>query len=97
LFLFWHYTTSQRTRQERACCTTFETPELVVEDMRAGASGYLLKDSSAEELCTAVRAVARGQVLLQAHERPAYGSILNASLSREVEQLGLTACELEVV
>src|SRR5205085_703519 len=40
--------------------TTFDTPELVVEGMRAGAAGYLLKDCSAEELCTAVRAVARG-------------------------------------
>lgn len=46
--------------------TTFDTPELVVEGMRAGASGYLLKDCSAEELRAAVRAVARGQVLLQA-------------------------------
>ena len=46
--------------------TTFDTPGLVVEGMRAGAEGYLLKDCSAEELCTAVRAVARGQVLLQA-------------------------------
>src|SRR5437879_1051853 len=32
--------------------TTFDTPELVVEGMRAGAAGYLLKDCSAEELCT---------------------------------------------
>ena len=46
--------------------TTFDTPELVVEGMRAGASGYLLKDCSAEELRAAIRAVARGQVLLQA-------------------------------
>lgn len=46
--------------------TTFDTPELVVEGLRAGAAGYLLKDCSAEELRAAVRAVARGQVLLQA-------------------------------
>lgn len=45
--------------------TTFDQPELVVEGVRAGASGFLLKDSSAEELCAAVRAVMRGQVLLQ--------------------------------
>jgi DNA-binding NarL/FixJ family response regulator len=89
--------------------TTFDTPALVVEGMRAGAAGYLLKDCSAEELCTAVRAVARGQVLLQAssaaqllaglhtQETPAYGSSIDVSVSPEVEQLGLTARELEVV
>ena len=45
--------------------TTFDMPDLVVEGMRAGASGFLLKDSSAEQLCAAVRAAAEGQVLLQ--------------------------------
>jgi len=77
--------------------------------MRAGVAGYLLKDCSAEELCTAVRAVARGQVLLQAssaaqllavlrsQERPVYGSSLDALVSSEVERLGLTERELEVV
>jgi DNA-binding NarL/FixJ family response regulator len=89
--------------------TTFDTPGLVVEGMRAGAAGYLLKDCSAEELCTAVRAVARGQVLLQAssaaqlldglrkRERPLYGSSLDALLSSEIEKLGLTEREFEVV
>lgn len=46
--------------------TTYDTPEQVIDGLRAGAAGYLLKDSSAEELCAAVRTVARGQVLLQA-------------------------------
>lgn len=45
--------------------TTFDMPDLVVEGMRAGASGFLLKDSSAEQLSAAVRAAAEGQVLLQ--------------------------------
>src|SRR5438128_8509458 len=86
--------------------TTFDTPELVVEGMRAGAAGYLLKDCSAEELCTAVRAVARGQVLLQAssaaqllaglhaQQPPAYGDTQSPS---EAEKLSLTAREQEVV
>jgi DNA-binding NarL/FixJ family response regulator len=89
--------------------TTFDTPELIVERMRAGAAGYLLKDCSAEELCSAVRAVARGQVLLQASsaaqllaglrtpERPVNGSSLDASVTSEINKLGLTARELEVV
>ena len=46
--------------------TTFDTPELVVEGLHAGAAGYLLKECSAEELSRAIRTVARGQVLLQA-------------------------------
>lgn len=45
--------------------TTFDMPDLVIEGMRAGASGFLLKDSSAEQLTAAVRAAAEGQVLLQ--------------------------------
>src|SRR5712692_9849520 len=89
--------------------TTFDTPELVVEGMRAGAAGYLLKDCSAEELCTAVRTVARGQVLLQAssaaqllaglyaQESQDSRASREASLSSDAEKIGLTARELEVV
>jgi DNA-binding NarL/FixJ family response regulator len=86
--------------------TTFDTPELVVEGMRAGAAGYLLKDCSAEELCTAVRAVARGQVLLQASSAaqllaglsaPEFPASRGAPFSSEAEKMGLTARELEVV
>src|SRR2546428_5996326 len=35
--------------------TTFDTPELVVEGMRAGAAGALLPDSRAEGRCAAAR------------------------------------------
>jgi DNA-binding NarL/FixJ family response regulator len=86
--------------------TTFDTPELVIEGMRAGAAGYLLKDCSAEDLCTAIRAVARGQVLLQAscaaqllaglhaQQSPAYRDTRPSS---EAEKSGLTTREQEVV
>ncbi|WP_020551260.1 response regulator [Embleya scabrispora] len=44
--------------------TTFDLDEYVYEALRAGASGFLLKDASAEELAHAVRVVAAGDALL---------------------------------
>ncbi|WP_411138157.1 response regulator [Streptomyces sp. C10] len=44
--------------------TTFDLDEYVYEALRAGASGFLLKDASAEELAHAVRVVAGGEALL---------------------------------
>ncbi|MES9506367.1 response regulator [Streptomyces sp. NPDC059118] len=44
--------------------TTFDLDEYVYEALRAGASGFLLKDASADELAHAVRVVAEGEALL---------------------------------
>jgi DNA-binding NarL/FixJ family response regulator len=44
--------------------TTFDLDEYVYGAMRAGASGFLLKDAPREQLVTAVRTVARGEALL---------------------------------
>ncbi|MFE3370316.1 MULTISPECIES: response regulator [unclassified Streptomyces] len=44
--------------------TTFDLDEYVYEALRAGASGFLLKDASADELARAVRVVAAGDALL---------------------------------
>ncbi|MFE1950673.1 response regulator [Streptomyces sp. NPDC059524] len=44
--------------------TTFDLDEYVYEALRAGASGFLLKDASAEQLAEAVRVVASGEALL---------------------------------
>ncbi|MFI6769344.1 response regulator [Streptomyces sp. NPDC050355] len=44
--------------------TTFDLDEYVYEALRAGASGFLLKDASATELAQAVRVVAAGEALL---------------------------------
>ncbi|MGW6740285.1 response regulator [Streptomyces sp. NPDC055025] len=44
--------------------TTFDLDEYVYEALRAGASGFLLKDASAAELAQAVRVVAAGDALL---------------------------------
>jgi DNA-binding NarL/FixJ family response regulator len=44
--------------------STFDDDELLSSVLQAGASGFVLKDSSAEELIRAVRAVARGHSYL---------------------------------
>lgn len=44
--------------------TTFDTDELVLEALREGAAGFLLKDTPPERLVTAVRAVAAGEPTL---------------------------------
>ena len=45
--------------------TTFDDDEYVFEGLRAGALGYLLKDTSSENLLNAIRAAARGESFLQ--------------------------------
>ena len=84
--------------------TTFDMPDLVIEAMRAGASGFLLKDSSAEQLTAAVRAAAEGQMLLQGQSaagllaglaRPS--SVEAAQLERPAQDFGLTEREQDVL
>jgi DNA-binding NarL/FixJ family response regulator len=44
--------------------TTFDIDEYIIDAVRAGASGFLVKDSPAEDLVHAVRVIAGGQALL---------------------------------
>jgi DNA-binding NarL/FixJ family response regulator len=44
--------------------TTYDVDEYVVEALREGASGYLLKDVEPDDLVAAVRSVARGELPL---------------------------------
>ena len=44
--------------------TTFDLDEYVYEALRAGASGFLLKEASADELAVAVRIVAAGNAVI---------------------------------
>ncbi len=44
--------------------TTFDIDEYIIDALRAGASGFLVKDAPAEEVVHAVRVLASGQALL---------------------------------
>ncbi len=73
--------------------TTFDLDEYVFEALRAGASGFLLKDASAEELVAAVRTVAAGDGLLspgvtrRVIEAFAAGPVADPALARSLEEL----------
>jgi DNA-binding NarL/FixJ family response regulator len=58
--------------------STFDDEEYVVEGLRAGACGYLLKDTSSEELARAIRDASQGRSPIQ----PAVASKLVAHLAR---------------
>jgi DNA-binding NarL/FixJ family response regulator len=85
--------------------TTFDLDEYVYEALRAGASGFLLKDATAAELIHAVRVVAAGDALLapsvtrrliadfarQPRPAPPFPPSLGALTQRETEVLQLIA------
>ena len=59
--------------------TTFDLDEYVLEALRAGASGFLLKTTPAAALVSAVRACAAGEMLLAPERHPAAGRDLRAA------------------
>ena len=77
--------------------TTYDSDEYIFDAIEAGAKGYLLKDTSREELFRAVRAVRDGESLIQ----PAVASrVLDrfAQLSRQASETELLSeRELEVL
>jgi DNA-binding NarL/FixJ family response regulator len=73
--------------------TTFELDEYVFEALRAGASGFLLKDADPEELVRAVRIVAGGEALLS----PAVTRSVIAQFVASPERLPASPTRLEVL
>jgi DNA-binding NarL/FixJ family response regulator len=58
--------TRRLPRQRVLILTTFGLDQYIIEALRAGASGFLLKDAPTQEVVAAVRAVAAGDAVLSA-------------------------------
>ena len=80
--------------------TTFDLDEYVYDALRAGASGFLLKDVPAEQLVDGIRVVAHGDALLAPSvtkrliQEFSRGAVTQQSAPAELEEL--TPRELEV-
>jgi DNA-binding NarL/FixJ family response regulator len=87
--------------------TTFDNDDYVYGALRAGASGFLVKDTEPTELLHAVRVVARGDALIAPAvtrrlisefagrvQRPEPGPALNALTEREREVMALVGAGL---
>jgi len=84
--------------------TTFERDDYIFESLRAGASGFILKNAPPEDLVTAVRVIAEGNGLLapsvtrriisefaQRPVRPPIKNVVEHLTGREIEVLKLIA------
>ncbi|MBF9128873.1 response regulator transcription factor [Plantactinospora sp. S1510] len=84
--------------------TTYDVDEYVYDALRAGASGFLLKDVRREDLVHAIRVVAAGEALLapsvtrrlivdviRTRSRPAVPGVLDTLTARERQTLVLLA------
>ena len=99
-------TATRRLTEARSPCrvialTTFDDDDSVFDALRAGALGYLLKDTSSARLCEAIELAARGQSLLD----PAVAAKLVSEFARTpaagkrdvAADLGLSERELAVL
>ncbi|MGB9182909.1 MAG: response regulator transcription factor [Solirubrobacteraceae bacterium] len=94
--------TRRLPRQRVLILTTFGLDEYILEALRAGASGFLLKDAPTQEVVAAVRAVAAGDAVLSAAvTRQLLDQVakrLPAAVSRRPDELDLlTEREQEVL
>ena len=92
--------TRRMPRRRVLILTTFGLDDYIVDALRAGASGFLLKDARPQELVAAVRAVAAGDAVLSA---PVTRRLLDQIAHRlpaavpKADFDGLTERELEVL
>jgi DNA-binding NarL/FixJ family response regulator len=83
--------------------TTFDIDEYIIDALRAGASGFLVKDSPADEVVRAVRVLASGQALLAPSVTRRLLDLRGKTLppmpteARNASLAGITARELEVL
>ena len=81
--------------------TTYDLDEYIFEALKAGASGFLLKDSPADELVAAIHVVAAGEALLAPSVTrrliEAFVSVPRVSPGAKRQLDGLTSRESEVL
>src|SRR5690625_7883015 len=77
--------------------TTFDLDEYVVAAIRAGASGFLLKDAQPEDLLTAIRTVHRGDaVIAPSATRRLLERVVSAPEPAARDKIGRASCRVRI-
>jgi DNA-binding NarL/FixJ family response regulator len=77
--------------------TTFDTDTFVLQALRAGASGYVLKDSQAEAVVSSILAVLAGERVMASAVANRVVSMLSGTTTPKEFYDGLTAREVEIL
>lgn len=80
--------------------TTFNDSEYIEQALSAGASGYLLKNSSYDLICAAIKAVHEGNVVVHPNilgQLMVKGQRTNSKLQEVKENTGLTDKEINII
>ncbi|WP_448316079.1 response regulator [Streptomyces sp. CO7] len=89
-----------RSRMPELAClmlTSFDDEEALLDSIMAGASGYVLKQIQGSDLVSAVRAVARGESLLDPSATARLMARLRGGPEEQDELTGLTEREREIL
>ena len=77
--------------------TTFETDSQVIQALKAGASGYVLKDSSAEAIVSSIVAVMSGETVMASAVANRVLEMLSGTTTPKEFYDGLTNREIEIL
>jgi DNA-binding NarL/FixJ family response regulator len=94
--LIWRLS-GEHPRVAAIVLTTFDDDEYVFGGLRAGAKGYLLKDTSPEDLVSAIRKASRGETVLGSPVASRLvAELARSPLPREADSEVLSGREIEV-
>ena len=78
--------------------TVSDAEEDLLESLRSGADGYLLKDMDPEDLCTNLKKIANGMTVIQdSLTEILKQALIDPKLSRKNEEISLTEREREIL
>ncbi|HZK54234.1 MAG TPA: response regulator transcription factor [Desulfosporosinus sp.] len=77
--------------------TTFKDDEYIKEALKSGAEGYILKNQPADSIIESLRAVAKGNIVLEREVANALSAMLKEGKKVAPERLDISQRELEIL
>lgn len=77
--------------------TTFKDDEYIKEALKSGAEGYILKNQPADSIIESLRAVSKGNIVLEREVANTLSSMLKESKKATPERLNISQREFEIL